>query len=57
MWNVNIHLVTVSVETKQFQKVVQKFTANMAGHYSSKQQEQIHEACLNEEETRKYECK
>ena len=30
-------------------KVVQKFTANMAGHYSSKQQEQIHEVCLNEE--------
>lgn len=30
-------------------KVVRKFTANMAGHYSSKQQEKIHEACLNEE--------
>ena len=48
MWNVNIHLVTASVETKQFQSC-SKFTANMAGHYSSKQQEQIHEVCLNEE--------
>lgn len=30
-------------------KVLQKFSANIAGHYSKKQQEKIHEVCLNEE--------